>query len=86
MDELRIPGQTWDESGDLFEHQGHPLTVGALRQALAGVDDDVVVAVIVYDGSANRIALEPTEVGLTGGLGPPECLTITASHLAPDGR
>ncbi len=78
---------TWDEEQELWEHQGHRLTVGSLKRTLDDLErrfvsrgptfvDDLPVTVTLYEGN-NRVALMPTEIGLAGTGDAPEDLAIT---------
>ncbi len=71
-----IEGRSWDEQTELWEHQGHPLTVAALKCALDQLDPDLAVQVVLYDG-ADPHPLLPMELGLIGEGPAPSALVIT---------
>ena len=56
----------WDPDDEMgiWEHQGEPLTVEALRRDLASLDPDTVVTVEHYDGAGAVRALRPMHVDL----------------------
>ena len=77
--EQRGPDTDWSEQTDLWEHQGEPLTVGRLRQALASVENDLPIGIAFYDGTG-QVELNPVEVGFTGVGSRPGALVITAGR------
>lgn len=57
----------WAEPDDqmgLWEHQGRPLTVKLLLQALATLHPDVVLTIEHYDGAGGTKHLRPMHVDL----------------------
>jgi hypothetical protein len=64
---------------ELWEHQGHGLTVGSLRIALRGLPDNLAVKLSLYDGLGIGSMVDPIEVGLTDAK--PEAVVITGSRI-----
>ena len=65
-----------NETGGLWEYQLHPLTAARLRQALAGLDDDLLVEVEHYDGTAALQKLRPMHIDLRGFKGEAQAVVI----------
>lgn len=56
----------WDPDDEMgiWEHQGEPLTVEALRRDLANVAPDTIVTIEHYDGAGSVSALRPMHIDL----------------------
>jgi hypothetical protein len=67
----------WDDNG-LWEHQGRPLTVGSLIEALRQVPPDRPVEVAWYDGRATR-QLHPMHIDVRASGGRPVAVVLTVS-------
>jgi len=68
--------RNWNFEFELWEHQGTPLTVGALRLALTQADDDLPVTVAFHDGEHVH-ELEAVELGPVGDGPRPDGLVLT---------
>ena len=75
-DEVGAP-RNWDEDSDLWEHQGHPLSVHRLQDALSQAAPDLPVRVVLYDGTGEQTELVPMEVGFTGRGERPTAVVLT---------
>jgi hypothetical protein len=68
-----------DAAPELWEHQGHGLTVGTLRRVLRELPADLAVRLSFYDGTETASLVDPIEVGLAGTA--PDGVIITGSRL-----
>lgn len=64
------------DQGGVWEYQLDPLTVAALRRALAGLPDDALVEVDFFDGSDSR-KLRPMHIDLKGRAGVTKVVVLT---------
>lgn len=53
-----------DDQMGVWEHQGEPLTVEALRTELANLDPDTLVIIEHYDGAGGVRPLRPMHIDL----------------------
>ncbi len=78
----RTGQRDWDSDIDLWENQGRPLTVRDLQLALSQASPDLVVRVVLYDGTTERTELLPMDFGFTGKGDQPAAavLTVVPEH------
>jgi hypothetical protein len=81
FNEWKAEGTGWEESPELWEHQGQRLTVGELVQILAEVDPALPLRFTVYDGTAGHRLLEPVELGYVGEKDRPDALLLIVTDL-----
>jgi hypothetical protein len=55
----------WNQSSELWEHQGRPLTVGDLVKELKDVDPGLQFEVVLYE-SGDLVTMSPVDLGYTG--------------------
>ena len=70
----------WLEPDDLmgvWEHQGQPLTVSALRLAVEEVESNALIVIDYYDGSGNVKTVKPMHIDLRGTEGSVNSVVIT---------
>lgn len=86
VDEWKQDGVEWDEAPDLWEHQGEPMTVGALARALLRVNPELPVHVFVHDGTGAPLVFHPVELGYVDGGERPGAVVFTVADLGTERR
>lgn len=85
MAEREDDGIVWGREFEFWEHQGSMLTVGVLRDALAGVDRSLPVVVAFHDGE-RVVELDAMELGPSGTGNRPESVVLTVVSQGGGGR
>jgi hypothetical protein len=62
----RQPWQTWEDAGEIWEHQGRPLTAGDLHHIVSRLPPSLPVLFEVYVGDHSERVIA-VDIGYAGG-------------------